>query len=131
MLYIEIFCKIWHHKLEFFQATERVTWSISSKFLPQIWCWLASQKAVFWFWLTKAFTTKLSWSAVPLLWFWVFVNSINSPSNFNFTKVHAFLKQCSSFYENKVLQLMSGGASLESFGERPYFHEMKIAQTLF
>ena len=22
-------------------------------------------------WLTKAFTTKLSWSAVPFLWFWI------------------------------------------------------------
>ena len=33
-----------------------------------------------------------------------------------------FLKQCFSFYENKVLQLMSGGASLE----RPCFIKMKI-----
>ena len=28
------------------------------------------------------------------------------------------LKQCFSFYENKVLQLMSAGASLERFGDK-------------
>ena len=32
-------------------------------------------------------------------------------------KIHSFLKQCFSFYENKVLQLMSVGASLERLCE--------------
>ena len=37
------------------------------------------------------------------------------------TKIHSFLKQWSSFYENKVLQLISAWASLEMFGERTLF----------
>ena len=37
------------------------------------------------------------------------------------SKIHSFLKQWFSFYENKVLQLMSDGASLERFGERTLF----------
>ena len=37
-----------------------------------------------------------------------------------------------SLYENKALQLMSAGASLEKFGAKvPYFHKVKIVQTLF
>ena len=36
-------------------------------------------------------------------------------------KIHSFMKQCFPFYENKVLQLMSAGASLEEFGERTLF----------
>ena len=38
-----------------------------------------------------------------------------------FTKIHSFLKQCSSFHEKKVLQLMSAGASLERLGEKTLF----------
>ena len=30
-----------------------------------------------------------------------------------YTKIHSYLKQCFSFYENKVLQMISAGASLE------------------
>jgi hypothetical protein len=37
------------------------------------------------------------------------------------SKVHSFLKQCFSFYENKVFQLMQAGASLERFGEKTFF----------
>ena len=47
------------------------------------------------------------------------------------SKVHSFLKQCcprSSFYENKVLQLMSAE---EGFVKVPCFHNMKFAQSLF
>ena len=36
-------------------------------------------------------------------------------------KINSFLKQCFSFYENKVLQLMSAEASLERFGEKTLF----------
>ena len=36
-------------------------------------------------------------------------------------KINSFLKQCFSFYENKVLQLMSAWASLERFGEKTLF----------
>ena len=35
-----------------------------------------------------------------------------------FNKMHSFFKQCFSFYEKKVFQLMSDGAILERFGER-------------
>ena len=38
-----------------------------------------------------------------------------------FAKIHSFLKQCFSFYENKVLLLMSTGDSLERFGGRTLF----------
>ena len=46
-------------------------------------------------------------------------------------KVHSFPKQCcalSSFYENKVLQLMSAE---EGFVKEPCFDKIKIGQTLF
>ena len=46
-------------------------------------------------------------------------------------KIHSFLKQCcvrSSFYENKLLHLMSAE---EGFVKVPCLHKMKIAQTLF
>ena len=33
-------------------------------------------------------------------------------------KIHSFLKVFFSVYENKVLQMMLGGASLERFGEK-------------
>jgi hypothetical protein len=36
------------------------------------------------------------------------------------TKIHSF-QQRFSFYENKVLQLMSAGANLERFGEKTLF----------
>ena len=45
------------------------------------------------------------------------------------TKIHSFLKQCFSLYENKVLQLMS--AAWKRLVKRPCFHKMKIVQTLF
>ena len=52
-----------------------------------------------------------------------------------FTKIHSFLKQFFLInHENKLLQLMSVGASLERFGESygPCFHKMKIVKkTLF
>ena len=47
---------------------------------------------------------------------------------FSFLKIYSFLNQRFSFFEYKVLQLMSAEASLERFGERPCFHKMKIAQ---
>ena len=36
-------------------------------------------------------------------------------------KIYSFLKQYFSFYENKVLQLMSAAASLERIGKRIFF----------
>ena len=38
-----------------------------------------------------------------------------------FYNMHSSLKQCFSFYVNKVLQLMSTGASWERFGKRTLF----------
>ena len=36
-------------------------------------------------------------------------------------KIHSFLKQCFSLYENEVLQLMSAGAILVRLGENTLF----------
>ena len=40
---------------------------------------------------------------------------------FEETKIHSFLKQLCSFYEKKVLRMMSAWASLERFCERTLF----------
>ena len=52
-----------------------------------------------------------------------------------FTKIHSFLIKffLITNHENKILQLMSAGASLERFGEsyRPCFHKMKIVKKHF
>ena len=46
------------------------------------------------------------------------VCNCNWTRNIYCTKIHSFLKQCFSVYENKVLLLMSVGARLERFGEK-------------
>ena len=42
-------------------------------------------------------------------------------TNYFLLKFHSFLKQCFSFYENKVHQLMSARASLEVFGKKTLY----------
>ena len=64
----------------------------------------------------------LKFAQILLAYFKIWVRDMKN----TVSKIHSFLKQCSSFYENKVFQLMSIG-----FFRGPYFHQMKIVQTLF
>ena len=76
--------------------------------------------------IRKAFATYLAYKCLSsFLMTWnklekYFVSKIlltYCENNFVLKSIHP-LKQCFPFYENKVLQLMSAGASLEKFGEK-------------